>query len=103
MASRKKPRLPDSKPSQTEIASASQPTPLPSDSAIDKSLPPTDFSNANGYGMETEDMDWASLAKESWKGKGLADDIKKVEVRMSFLHVFGHVRRAHHVFFNFTP
>lgn len=35
---------------------------------------------ANGYGMEDEEMGWASLGKPSWKGKGLSDEIKTVEV-----------------------
>ena len=38
---------------------------------------------ANGYGMEDEEMGWASLGKPSWKGKGLSDEIKTVEVGSS--------------------
>lgn len=45
--------------------------------------PPADggLGAANGYGMEDEEMGWASLGKPTWKGKGLSDEIKTVEVR----------------------
>ena len=43
--------------------------------------PESSLGQANGYGMEDEEMGWASLGKPLWKGKGLSDEIKTVEVR----------------------
>lgn len=43
-----------------------------------------DHSKANGYGVDEDEMAWASTDEKIWKGKGLSDEIKTVEVRMPF-------------------
>lgn len=58
---------------------ASQPPFDPPPKASAAAVQP-DLSQANGYGLDDEEMGWAAMGKTNWKGKGLSDDIKKVEV-----------------------
>ncbi|CED85369.1 beta and beta-prime subunits of dna dependent rna-polymerase [Phaffia rhodozyma] len=47
-----------------------------------------DYSKANGYGVDEDEMAWASTEKKMWKGKGLSDEIKSVEDKWLLLPAF---------------